>query len=39
MSVRLLIADDHAAVRAGLRLLLDSERITVVGEARTLLGL
>ncbi|MET0162318.1 MAG: response regulator transcription factor, partial [Microbacteriaceae bacterium] len=33
MSVRLLIADDHAAVRAGLRLLLEGERITVVGEA------
>lgn len=33
MSVRLLLADDHAAVRAGLRLLLEGERITVVGEA------
>lgn len=33
MSVRLLIADDHAAVRAGLRLLLEGGRITVVGEA------
>ena len=33
MSVRLLIADDHAAVRAGLRLLLEGDRITVIGEA------
>lgn len=34
--IRLLLADDHAIVRAGLRALLDSgEDITVVGEAAT----
>ncbi|WP_308798259.1 response regulator transcription factor [Agromyces silvae] len=31
--VRVLIADDHAAIRAGLRLLLDGDGIEVVGEA------
>ncbi len=34
MSIRVLIIDDHAVVRSGLRLLLDAEAdITVVGEA------
>lgn len=31
--VRVLIADDHAAIRAGLRLLLEAHGIDVVGEA------
>jgi DNA-binding NarL/FixJ family response regulator len=31
--VRVLIADDHAAIRAGLRLMLDVDGIEVVGEA------
>lgn len=31
--VRVLIADDHAAIRAGLRLLLEAHDIEVVGEA------
>lgn len=31
--VRVLIADDHAAIRAGLRLLLEAHGIEVVGEA------
>ncbi|WP_127792187.1 response regulator transcription factor [Agromyces sp. LHK192] len=33
MNVRVLIADDHAAIRAGLRSLLDGDGIEVVGEA------
>lgn len=33
MTVRVLLADDHAAIRAGLRLLLDGDGIEVVGEA------
>ena len=34
MQARILIADDHAVVREGLRMLLESqEGITVVGEA------
>ena len=34
MSVRVLVADDHPAVRSGLRMLLESDpRIAVVGEA------
>lgn len=34
MTVRVLLADDHAAIRSGLRLMLEqSEAITVVGEA------
>ena len=34
MSIRILIVDDHAVVRAGLRLLLDAEEdIETVGEA------
>ncbi|MGZ4402804.1 MAG: response regulator transcription factor, partial [Gaiellaceae bacterium] len=34
MSIRVLIVDDHAVVRAGLRLLLDAQAdIEVVGEA------
>src|SRR5438045_1429974 len=36
MSVRVLIVDDHAVVRSGLRLLLEAESdIEVVGEAGT----
>jgi DNA-binding NarL/FixJ family response regulator len=31
--IRVLIADDHAAIRAGLRLMLDVDGIKVVGEA------
>ena len=31
--IRVLIADDHAAIRAGLRLMLDVDAIEVVGEA------
>lgn len=35
-SVRILLADDHAMLRAGLRMLLDAESdLTVVGEAST----
>jgi DNA-binding NarL/FixJ family response regulator len=34
MTVRLLIADDHAIVRQGLRLLLEQEGFEVVGEAK-----
>ncbi|MRG59608.1 response regulator [Agromyces sp. CFH 90414] len=33
MTIRLLIADDHAAIRAGLRAMLDGDGIEVVGEA------
>ena len=34
MSIRVLIVDDHAVVRAGLRLLLDAEEdLEAVGEA------
>ena len=33
MTVRVLIADDHAAIRAGLRMLLETDDIDVVGEA------
>ena len=34
MSIKVLLADDHGIVRAGLRLLLESDReLTVVGEA------
>ena len=33
MTVRVLIADDHAAIRAGLRMLLETDDIEVVGEA------
>ncbi|UFU06866.1 response regulator [Ruania halotolerans] len=34
MTIRVLVADDHGAVRAGLRLLLEAdERIEVIGEA------
>lgn len=33
MNVRVLVADDHAAIRAGLRLLLDGDGIVIVGEA------
>lgn len=34
MTVRVLLADDHAAIRSGLRLMLEqSEAITIVGEA------
>ena len=34
MSIRVLIVDDHAVVRAGIRLLLDAEEdLEVVGEA------
>ncbi|QTX03638.1 response regulator transcription factor [Agromyces archimandritae] len=33
MSIRILIADDHAAIRAGLRAMLDGDGIEVVGEA------
>ena len=34
--VRVLVADDHAVVREGLRLFLDlQEGIEVIGEART----
>ena len=36
MTVRVLIVDDHAVVRSGLRLLLEGEEdIEVVGEAGT----
>lgn len=36
MTVRLLIADDHAVVREGLRLILTAQRdFEVVGEAAT----
>ena len=33
MTVRVLIADDHAAIRAGLRMLLETDDVEVVGEA------
>ena len=33
MTVRVLLADDHGAVRAGLRLMLEQAGLTVVGEA------
>ncbi|HEY8051515.1 MAG TPA: response regulator transcription factor [Steroidobacteraceae bacterium] len=35
MSIRVVLADDHAIVRQGLRLLLEKEQIEVVGEAST----
>ncbi len=33
MSPTVLLADDHAAIRAGLRIMLESHEVTVVGEA------
>lgn len=33
MSIRVLLADDHSIVRQGVRLLLEKERLQVVGEA------
>ena len=38
MTVRVLIVDDHAVVRAGLRMLIDAEEdMETVAEARALL--
>ncbi|WP_350347948.1 response regulator transcription factor [Agromyces sp. G08B096] len=33
MSIRVLVADDHAAIRAGLRAMLDGDGLEIVGEA------
>ena len=39
MTIRLLLVDDHAVVRSGLRMLLENERdVEIVGEASSASG-